>query len=127
MGGELRARGTWPVAIEHPLRTILLRDGALATAGTYRQNRETGGRRTTHLIDVRTGQPVSHQTVSVSVQHPDGTLADGWATALNVLGKDAGLPLAQRLGLAAEFVEESGGGVIVSATSIWFEGVPEHP
>jgi NosR/NirI family nitrous oxide reductase transcriptional regulator len=119
IGGELRARGAWAVAIEHPLRTLVLRDAALATAGTYRQNRETGGQRSTHLIDARTGHPVTHHTVSVSVRHNNAAFADGWATALNILGREAGMPLAEGLGLAAEFVEEHHGEPVITATSSW--------
>ena len=120
IGGELRARGAWAVAVEHPLRTLLLRDASLATAGTYRQQRETDGRRSTHLVDARTGQPVAHCTVSVSVRHDDCTHADAWATALNVLGREEGMPLAESLGLAAEFVEEDANGMLqITATQSW--------
>lgn len=119
IGGELRARGTWAVALEHPFRTVVIRDESLATSGTYRQSRELSGRRVSHLLDARTGQPPAHQTVSVSVRHPDAAFADAWATALNVLGREDGLPLAGRIGLAAEFVEEREGELSVTATAAW--------
>ena len=46
--------------------------------------------------------------------------ADGWATALNVLGVEAGLPLADRLGLAAQFVfERSDGSLEVQSSAGW--------
>ena len=107
------------MAIEHPLRTVLLHDEALATSGRYRQAREISGRQASHLIDARTGRPVTHQTVTVSVRHKEAVLADAWATALNVLGREEGLPLAERLGLAAEFVEEREGDLAVEATGAW--------
>ncbi len=119
ISGEIRARGTWAVAIEHPLRTVILTDEALATSGTYRQTREVSGRQASHLIDARTGRPVAHQTVTVSVRHKEAVLADAWATALNILGREEGLPLAERLGLAAEFVEEREGALAVEATGAW--------
>ena len=105
-GGELRASGVWTVAIEHPPRTLTLTNEALATSGTYRQNWKSEARAYSHLLDPRTGRPVTHRTVSVSVRHRDCASADAWATALNVLGAEAGLPLAQRLGLNAQFVLE---------------------
>jgi thiamine biosynthesis lipoprotein len=40
----------------------------------------------------------------VSVLHPDGAYADGIATALFVLGSEAGYPLAQRQNLSVLFV-----------------------
>jgi thiamine biosynthesis lipoprotein len=107
------------VAIEHPLRTVILTDEALATSGTYRQNKTLGGKPASHLIDARTGRPAAHQTVTVSVRHKEAVLADAWATALNILGREEGLPLAERLGLAAEFVEEREGALAVEATGAW--------
>jgi thiamine biosynthesis lipoprotein len=121
-GGELRARGGWTIAIEHPTRTCTLTNEAIATSGTYRQKFESGGREFSHLIDPRTGRPVTHPTVSVSVRHAECALADAWATALNVLGVEAGLPLADRLSLAAQFVvEQSDGKLAVRTSRAWKE------
>ncbi|MEO8427370.1 MAG: FAD:protein FMN transferase [Verrucomicrobiota bacterium] len=105
-GGELRVNGRWTVAIEHPNRTSTLTNESIATSGTYLQSFQSGGRQYSHLIEPRTGHPITHRTVSVSVRHADCAHADAWATALNVLGAETGLPLAERLGLAAQFVVE---------------------
>ena len=119
-GGELRARGSWRVAIEHPARVVTLSDESLGTSGTYRQNYKSSGREYSHLIDPRTGHPITHNTVSVSVLHTNCGQADAWGAALNVLGADAGLPLAERLGLAAQFVVEKNGGALeLRASSVW--------
>jgi len=106
LGGELRARGVWNIVIEHPTRSCTLSNESIGTAGTYRQKHEKGAAVWSHLIDARTGRPITHDTVSVSVRHADCGQADPWATALNVLGVEAGLPLAEKLGLAAQFVTE---------------------
>jgi len=120
VGGEFRAVGRWPIAIEHPMRTWVLSNEAIGTSGTYRQNYKAGEREVSHLIDARTGRPVSHATVSVSVRHSEAVQADVWATALNVLGMDEGLPLADRLGLAAQFVIREKDGVLnVRETAAW--------
>lgn len=124
LGGELLARGTWPVAVERPLRTVLLQDATLATAGTYRQERTTNGQRLTHLIDPRTGRPVSHSTVSVSVRHPDGALADAWATALAVLGVEEGLAVAEQWEIAAEFITEDPQGHLHATASPHWQPPP---
>lgn len=130
VGGELRARGArsdgavWRVAIERPdaeVRTafdvIALRDIALATSGDYRNFYQSGGRRYSHTIDPRTARPIAHALASVSVLHPEAVYADALATALNVLGPEAGYALAEREGLAALFiVRESGGDFEVTAT-----------
>lgn len=122
VGGEMRALGRWPIAIEHPTRAWVLQDEAIATSGTYRQHRVAGGREVSHLIDPRTGRPVAHRTVSVSVRHAEAMRADLWATALNVLGVEAGRPVAERLRLAAQFVVDEGGNgerLRVVETSAW--------
>jgi thiamine biosynthesis lipoprotein len=119
-GGELRANGRWTIAIEHPNRTATLTNESIGTSGTYRQNYQSGGRQYSHLIEPRTGRPITHRTVSVSVRYPDCAHADPWGTALNVLGVEAGLPLAERLNLAAQFVVERGDGTLeVKQSSAW--------
>jgi thiamine biosynthesis lipoprotein len=111
-GGELRALGRWKIAIEHPTRTCTLTNESIGTSGSYRQQWESGGRRYSHLLDPRTGRPIAHRTVSVSVAHSTCALADAWAAALNVMGVEAGLPLAESLGLAAQFVVEKENGAL---------------
>ena len=119
-GGELRARGRWTIAIEHPTRACTLTNESIGTSGTYRRNFQSGGRQYSHLIDPRTGRPITHGTVSVSVRHADCAHADAWAAALNVLGVETGLPLADRLNLAAQFVvERSGGQLEVLPSAAW--------
>jgi thiamine biosynthesis lipoprotein len=119
-GGELRARGRWNIAIEHPTRVCAITNEAISTSGTYRQNYRSGAREYSHLIDPRTGRPITHRTVSVTVRYPDCARADAWSTALNVLGVEPGLPLAERLNLAAQFVvERSDGKLEVQQTTAW--------
>jgi len=119
-GGELRARGRWTIAIEHPTRVCTITNESISTSGTYRQNYRSGAREYSHLIDPRTGRPILHRTVSVTVRYPDCARADAWSTALNVLGVEAGLPLAERLNLAAQFVvERSDGKLEVQQSTAW--------
>jgi len=102
IGGEVRTSGAkpgglpWRVGIERPEAEALeevveLRGVALATSGDYRQQRLVDGRRVTHVIDPRTGRPVDRGVASASVIAPTCMEADAVATALMVLGSDAGL------------------------------------
>ena len=113
IGGELLAAGEkrpgqpWRVAIEMPsnaarevYRAFPLTDSAIATSGDYRNYFESNGQRFSHTIDPRTGYPISHATTSVTVVAPTTMEADGWATALNVLGPVAGMQLAADQNLA---------------------------
>jgi len=122
VGGELRGAGVkpdgqpWWVALEEPgaaapSTLVALHGLAVATSGDYRRWFEHEGTRYSHTIDPRDGRPIRHGLASVTVIHADCMHADAWSTALNVLGADAGLVLADRLGLAARFVQRAGDGV----------------
>lgn len=120
IGGEFRARGTtaagrpWRVGIERPVEgrrligeTVVLENRAIATSGTTRDFFEQDGRHYSHSIDPATGRPVEHPSMAVSVVADTAMEADGWATALLVLGPQRGYALAQSLGLAAILVTAS--------------------
>lgn len=121
VGGEMRAKGRspdgapWRIGVEEPVagprrvqRVLLLADRAVATSGGYRNFFEAGGRRFSHTIDPRTGRPVTHNLVSVSVVDATTMRADALATGLTVLGPEEGLALAQREGLAVLFILQDG-------------------
>lgn len=121
IGGEFVGRGVmpsgqpWWVELEDPpgitlppLR-IACHDLAIATSGDYRRFVVSlEGRRLGHTLDPRTGYPITNGVVSVSVLAPNCTLADGWATALTVLGPEQGLQTAEGHGIAARIVTENG-------------------
>lgn len=121
VGGEMRAAGhsprgdKWRVAIEQPdglhpgiAEAIVLGDAAVATSGDYRNYFEADGKRYSHSIDPRTGYPVAHDLVSVTVVASSAMRADGWATALTVLGAEPALALAKTQGLAVYFIRREG-------------------
>jgi thiamine biosynthesis lipoprotein len=113
IGGELRARGShpagrdWSIGIEMPdpegrtVRSVLaLVDRAVATSGDYRNFFEFEGRRYSHTIDPRTGEPVTHDVAAVTVVAASAMTADAWATALLVLGPGEAERIAEDRGLA---------------------------
>lgn len=113
IGGELRASGTradgsaWRVGIERPaldrreaVTIIEIKDLAIATSGNYRNFFEADGRQYSHLIDPRSGRPISHNTVSVTIVHDSATAADALATALSVMNVDDAYAFARDRDLA---------------------------
>ena len=117
IGGEIRVSGhnserrKWAVAIEAPATykrvqqaVIRVSNTSVATSGDYRNYFEHGGNSYSHTIDPRTGRPVTHELAAVTVVHPENAFADAMATALLVLGPDAGPELAEGLGVAAYFL-----------------------
>jgi len=121
VGGELQLRGNsprgdaWRIAVERPEQgrgsfqaAVTVSNVGVATSGDYRNYFEQDGQRYSHIIDPRTGYPVQHDLVSVTVIHPSTALADAWATALCVLGTDQALTLSEQLGLAVYLVHRDG-------------------
>lgn len=90
-GGDLTLRGgmdeskPWMIGIQHPKRAgsiaavIPIRDGAVASSGTY----ERGA----HIYDSTTGA-IAIGALAATVYGPDGGLADALATALMVAGRE---------------------------------------
>jgi thiamine biosynthesis lipoprotein len=124
VGGELRLRGhnanntNWAIGIEVPLpnqrrpHTIVhLTNTALATSGDYRNYFEADGKRYSHTIDTRTGWPVTHSLASVTVIDDEGFRADALATALLVMGPDAGMDLAMKESMAVLFLVRTESGI----------------
>lgn len=104
-------------------RLLPLSGLAMATSGDYRNFYELDGKRYSHTIDPRTGEPVDHPGASVTVVYEDCTGADAWATALLVLGPQEGLALARREGLAALFLVYGAGGEIREITTPAFDAL----
>lgn len=106
VGGEVRAHGAgpagpWRLGVDRPeeglapgaelAAVVELVNASLATSGNYRSVRELDGQRVVHTMDPRTGRPYASAVASASVVAPDCRTADGWATALMVLGEAEGL------------------------------------
>jgi len=139
VGGEVLARGRnqagapWQVAIERPVlhgdaiqRLVPISDLAITTAGDYRKYREVDGQRIAHILDPRTGRPLTHRLASVTVIDALAVRADAFDTALMVLGPDEGMALARKLNLAALFIERKGEGFSERATPRFDEIVAKH-
>ncbi len=112
IGGEVYASGRkkdgspWRVGINTPSadaslsdihKVVNLSDRAFATSGDYRNFFEMDGRRYAHILDPRTGYPVSNNVVSATVIADACTFADGLATALIVMGPENGVELVNSL------------------------------
>ncbi|MBL0914863.1 MAG: FAD:protein FMN transferase [Sphingopyxis sp.] len=113
VGGELRGEGVrpdgqpWWVDVEMPPTSsvapyrVALHDLSVATSGNYRRSVTIDGKLYSHSFDPRTGRPIAHGVSSATVLHRSCTMADGWATALTVLGAEHAIALADAQRLAA--------------------------
>ena len=113
VGGEIRVAGhsprqtAWRLGIETPgedygiaYNSISVGDAAIATSGDYRNYYEQDGKRYSHTINPVTGYPVEHTLASITVLSDTAALADGLATAINVMGPDRGLAFSELNALA---------------------------
>jgi thiamine biosynthesis lipoprotein len=94
IGGELRMKGPKPdgssmrIGIEGPALTsnaepvirhiISINKGAITTAGNYRKYLQKGAGKIAHLIDPKTGYPLSNALISVTIYAEDAITADGY-------------------------------------------------
>ncbi|WP_338034263.1 FAD:protein FMN transferase [Idiomarina tyrosinivorans] len=120
IGGEIRTRGhkpgdqPWRIAIEKPAsieravqKIVQLENASLATSGDYRNYYEENGRRYSHIIDPATEAPIQHRLVSVSVLAEDCMSADGYATAMMVLGTEKAKQFAEQHELAIFLISKT--------------------
>ena len=114
VGGEISVSGhnawgqPWRIGVDRPslasvpgesLQHVLhVSSGGVATSGDYRNYREIEGRRITHMIDPRTGYPITHQLASVTIIAENCMIADGLATATMVMGVEEGLAWLEQYG-----------------------------
>ena len=124
IGGELRVNGVkandakWVVAIEKPPTSLqreiqlYVKPGnmGIATSGDYRLYFEENGVRYSHLIDPLTGKPIQHNLATVTVFHPSSAVADALSTAINVMGPEKGLAIAEKHNIAIYMLVRSGDG-----------------
>lgn len=112
IGGEIFASGKraknrpWRVGINTPsssasigqvYKVLSVEGRGVATSGDYRNFFVSEGRTYSHILDPRTGYPVTNGVVSVSVVAETCAFADGLATALMVMGPDSGMELVEQL------------------------------
>ncbi|WP_417360615.1 FAD:protein FMN transferase [Galbibacter sp.] len=106
IGGEIFARGlnekgkTWTIGIEDPSKAatnsydniitkVQLSNQGISTSGSYRKfYTDDQGNKYPHIINPKTGYPVQHHLVSVSIKAASPLVADTYATACMAMGTE---------------------------------------
>ena len=106
LGGEVRCQGvnpqgkTWKIAVDKPIDSghhnrefqaiVSVNNASVCTSGNYRKFHEVNGVKRSHSIDPRTGYPVEHNLLSVTIKASNAAIADAYATSCMVLGPEEG-------------------------------------
>lgn len=129
-GGDMLVKGhkpggvKWRIAIARPvpgklaaqkLITINKETGvSINTSGTYRRYFDHNGKVYSHILDPRTGKPVTHNLVSATVIDTDPRVGDAWATAMLCMGKREGDSVAKSVGIKVIFIQDENGTLITT-------------
>ena len=121
MGGNVVTIGTkpggglWTVGIRDPNGTqeqsaevLKLGSAAVVTSGNYERFFILDGERYHHILDPKTGMPVSNGLASVTIVGVRSDLCDALSTACFVLGEEKSGALLDRYGVRAIFLYSDG-------------------
>ncbi len=119
--GSLKAVGqkpdgsAWPVSVQAPqpdnslaARALGMDGYGVSTSAEQAHFFIHEAQRYSHLLDARTGAPITHNLASVTVIHPSAMSADGLSTLLMILGPEQGWDYARGHDIAALFVRRDG-------------------
>ena len=126
VGGDVQHLGDRPAVVgitdpfapaenAKPIAAVHLKDSAIATSGGYRRGFIAHGRRVSHIVDPRTGQP-TERIASASVFAPDCATADALSTAFSVLTPPESVALADSLSDVGCLLVERDGTITTNAT-----------
>lgn len=133
--GDLTTWGTkasgekWLIGIANPLSKekifswLPIVESSVATSGNYEKHVVFDGIKYSHIIDPRTGY-ASTGINSVSIFAKDAETSDALATAVFILGKDAGLDLINKLGSGIEVILVDSNNKIHKSSGILLENDP---
>jgi len=133
--GDLTTWGTkangekWLIGIANPLSKekifswLPVVESSVATSGNYEKYVEFDGVKYSHIIDPRTGYP-STGVNSVSIFDKSAEICDALATAVFIMGKEAGLSLINQLG-GTEVILVDSDNEVHKSSGIMFESAPK--
>jgi FAD:protein FMN transferase len=128
IGAAPPGRKGWKIAIEPldaingarqpPTLILELANCAIATSGDRYQRLDAEGRRFSHILDLRTGQPLQDHSL-VTVVAANCITADSLSTVLSALGPQEGLRLASEFQSQARWQRQPGAEVEIATTPGW--------
>lgn len=138
IGGEIRVKGRkqpgnqiMKIGIEQPSnnkdedvgiqKVLEMKGGAITTSGNYRKFIQNGSKKLSHLMDPKTGRPISNEMISVTVKTKDAMSADGYDNVLIGMGIEKAFAfLKKHKGLEAYFIYQDADGMVRDTASVGF-------
>lgn len=137
IGGEVIINGTnksnaWVIGIQDPRNQLdkpffLVSNDksnflAIATSGEYRNYRYDNDKLVTHTFDPFTKKSISGNLESITIiSQNSATIADAYATAVNVMGFERGLDFVNSNGIAALFIINEEGELKSIKSQKWYD------
>jgi thiamine biosynthesis lipoprotein len=115
IGAPLDGRKTWNIGVQAPepgnastlIDVLCLSGGSVVTSGNYQRYYMSGGKAYHHIIDPDTLRPAENMK-SVTIVHPDSTVADILSTAAFIMPTEEARELIARCGAEAIWVADDG-------------------
>ena len=104
VGKKLEDNSNWNIGVRDPSApynspalVLSVHDTSIITSGGYERFKVIDGKKYTHFFDVKTGEAITNDLLSTTVITPDGSLADGLATAFMASGYKKSLEILKNI------------------------------
>ena len=100
VGKKLEDNSDWNIGVRDPSSpygvpalVLSVHDTSVITSGGYERYKIVNGKKYSHFFDPKTGKSITNDLLSATVVTPDGSLADGLATAFMASGYEKSLEM----------------------------------
>ena len=104
IGKKLEDNSEWNVGVRDPSSpygspalVLSVHDTSVITSGGYERYKIVNGKKYSHFFDSKTGKSITNDLLSATVVTPDGSLADGLATAFMASGYEKSLEIIKNI------------------------------
>ncbi|MBR1486947.1 MAG: FAD:protein FMN transferase [Synergistaceae bacterium] len=103
-GGYLAGDSDWNIGVRDPSKpygnpalVLSVHDTSIITSGGYERFKIIDGKKYTHFFDFKTGEAIENDLLSATLITPDGSLADGLATAFMASGYEKSVEILKKI------------------------------
>ncbi len=125
IGKKLEDNSNWNIGVRDPSNpynppalVLSVHDTSIITSGGYERFKTINGKKYTHFFDSKTGKSITNDLLSATIITPDGSLADGLATAFMASGYEKSLEILKNISdeIGVVFIKYDGSKIEIIAT-----------